>query len=193
MKKLRFLLITALLAFAGKGFSADGLHVADIIIAPGETRTISVELNNPDDTYIMLDFWMQLPEGVSIDKDDEGELLVVQNSDRFTKSHILEVAEQGNNCYKVLIYSSRNAAIKGNSGELFSMTITASSSSANGNYQGRIYSQVFSNEARQEYNPSDLTFNITIDKPELKGDINGDGRVTIADVTSLVNIILGKQ
>lgn len=192
MKMLRVLFIIALLAFAGNGFSADELHVADLKIAPGETKTILVELNNPDDTYIMLDFWMQLPEGISIGKDEEGELLVVQNSERFTKTHILEVAEQGNNCYKVLIYSSRNAAIKGNSGELFSMTVTASPGSTNGNYQGRIYSQVFSNEDRQEYNPSDLTFNITIDKPELKGDINEDGQVTIADVTSLVNIILGK-
>ena len=111
MKMLRVLFIIALLAFAGNGFSADELHVADLKIAPGETKTILVELNNPDDTYIMLDFWMQLPEGISIGKDEEGELLVVQNSERFTKTHILEVAEQGNNCYKVLIYSSRNAAI----------------------------------------------------------------------------------
>lgn len=192
MKTLRYLFITILLAIAGKGFSADGLHVADIKIAPGETKTISVELNNPDDTYIMLDFWMQLPEGISVAKDEEGELLVVQNDERFTKTHILEVAEQGNNCYKVLIYSSRNAAIKGNSGELFSMTITASSNSANGNYQGRIYSQVFSNESRQEYNPADQTFNIAIDKPELKGDINEDGKVDIADVTALVDIVLGR-
>ena len=192
MKVLRLLFVTSLLAFVGNVFSADGLHVADISIAPGETKTISVELSNSDDTYIMLDFWMQLPEGVSIDKDAEGELLVVQNDERFTKTHILEVAEQGNNCYKVLIYSSRNAAIKGNSGELFSMTITASPTSLNGNYQGKIYSQVFSNEDREEYNPADLTFNVTVDKPVLKGDINEDGKVTIADVTSLVNIILGK-
>ena len=31
-----------------------------------------------------------------------------------------------------------------------------------------------------------------IEEPGTLGDVNGDGKVTIADVTALVNIILGK-
>ena len=35
--------------------------------------------------------------------------------------------------------------------------------------------------------------NDTEPSTELLGDVNGDGQVTIADVTKLVNIILGKE
>ena len=37
------------------------------------------------------------------------------------------------------------------------------------------------------------TYTIQFKKPLAKGDVNGDGQVTIADVTALVNIILGKS
>ncbi len=43
-------------------------------------------------------------------------------------------------------------------------------------------------------NPSNFhTYTIQFKKPLAKGDVNGDGQVTIADVTALVNIILGKS
>lgn len=65
---------------------------------------------------------------------------------------------------------------------------------AEGEMQGRACSQVFSRVVSegnyQEYDPEDSVFNISVKR--LKGDINEDGQVTIADVTALVNIILGK-
>ena len=34
---------------------------------------------------------------------------------------------------------------------------------------------------------------VEMDEPASPGDVNGDGQITIADVTKLVNIILGKE
>lgn len=190
MNTLKTIIISALLAVAGNALAADGLHVAAFTIAPGETMTVPVELQNPDDSYIMLEFWMQLPEGVSIDADADGLLLVTKNSERLTQNHPLEIEAKGNNSYKVLIYSTRNAAIKGNSGAIFTMQLTAAADAAVGSYEGRFYSQVFSNADKQEYDPAESTFSVTIGKKALRGDVNEDGKVDIADVTEVVNIIL---
>lgn len=192
MNTLKTIIISALLAVAGNALATDGLHVAAFTIAPGETMTVPVELQNPDDSYIMLEFWMQLPEGVSIDTDTDGELLVTKNSERLTQYHPLEIEAKGNNSYKVLIYSTRNTAIKGNSGAIFTMQLTAAEDAAVGNYEGRFYSQVFSNADKQEYDPVDSTFGVTIGKEALRGDVNEDGKVDIADVTEVVNIILAQ-
>jgi hypothetical protein len=190
MNTLKTIIISALLAVAGNALAADGLHVAAFTIAPGETMTVPVELQNPDDSYIMLEFWMQLPEGVSIDADADGFLLVTKNSERLTQNHPLEIEAKDNNSYKVLIYSTRNAAIKGNSGAIFTMQLTAAADAAVGSYEGRFYSQVFSNADKQEYDPAESTFSVTIGKKALRGDVNEDGKVDIADVTEVVNIIL---
>lgn len=190
MNTLKTIIISALLAVAGNALAADGLHVAAFTIAPGETMTVPVELQNPDDSYIMLEFWMQLPEGISIDADADGFLLVTKNSERLTQNHPLEIEAKGNNSYKVLIYSTRNAAIKGNSGAIFTMQLTAAADAGVGSYEGRFYSQVFSNADKQEYDPAESTFSVTIGEKALRGDVNEDGKVDIADVTEVVNIIL---
>lgn len=190
MKTLRTMIFSALLTLVvGNAFGTDRLHVANFTIAPGQTMTIPVELLNPDDSYIMLEFWMQLPEGVSIDTDEYGDPKVTANTERLTR-HVLEIEAKGDNAYKVLIYSSRNTAIAGSEGAIFTMQVTASADATLGSYEGRFYSQVFSNADKQEYDPADETFNVTIDKRAVRGDLNDDGKVDVADVTELVNIIL---
>ena len=193
MKRIKLFTTCSLLAFAVNVLATDELRIADFIIAPGETKTISVELENPDVSYIMLDFLLQLPDGVTIDKDEDGELIAVQNDERFTRTHELAVVEKESNIYHVLIFSSRNAAIKGNSGELFSITVTADAYAIEGTFQGRIFEQVLSDLELQEYNPVDRFFNVEIKKNGIHGDVNNDGSITIADVTALVNIFLGKD
>lgn len=191
MKTLKLFLIVGLLVVADNIF-ADELYVENFTIAPGETKTISVELNNPDVAYTLLEFNLSLPEGVSIAKDEDDEWLVEGNATRFTRSHQLEVELQNDGSYKFLIYSSRNIPLNGSSGEIFSMTLTASETIANGTYQGRFHDQLFADSDEQEYDPTDATFNICVGNT-LLGDVNGDKQVTIADVTALVNIILGKD
>ena len=191
MKTLKLYFITALLAIVGSAH-ADQLQVENFTIEPGETKTISVELYNPDNSYIMLEFNLSLPEGISIDRETDGELMVTPNSNRLTRTHVLDIEEKGGGEYKVLIYSTRNSALAGQAGEIFSVTLTASSSIPTGTYQGRFHNLVFANTDRQEVNPLDSTFEIEVGT-SLNGDVNGDGQITIADVTALVNIILGKD
>ena len=162
MKQLKIFMLTALLAMAGNAYG-DELKVANFTINPGATYELSVELDNPDREYIMTEFWMSLPEGISIAKDEDDEFMYEEGS-RFDKTHTLTISEESGNVYHFLIYSSKNKALKGNSGELFSVTLEAAEGATTGTFQGKIYSQIFSDPDKVEYNPADVTFSVTIEK-----------------------------
>lgn len=185
MKLFRTLFFIACLAIAGQAF-ADELHVADLVINPGESKTVAVELQNPDRAYTLLEFTLKLPEGISIAKDSEK-----LNADRFDSTHTLDVAQLANGDFKFLIYSITNATIKGESGEILSITLTADADAPTGNAQGLFYDQLFADANDQGTSPDDKAFNIRIGG--LPGDADGSGEVTVADVTAAVSHLLGQQ
>lgn len=161
MKTLRNIFTWVLLAIAGNALAAE-LTVADFSIMPGQQQEVAVAFNNADYECIMLDFWMSLPEGVTIAKDEDGELMYEESSTRFRKSHSMEVAEKEGNTYHILIFSTKNETLKGTSGTLFTLTLEAAANAPQGQQQGRFYNQIFSDADKQEHNPADVSFNITV-------------------------------
>ena len=178
----------ALLTIVGNAYG-DELIVADFAINPGETIDVSVELDNPNLQYIMTEFWMSLPEGLTIAKDEDDEFLY-EEGDRFDKTHSLTISDDGGNVYHFLIYSSKNKALKGTSGALFTMTLEADKNAKIGKYQGRIFSQIFSDADKVEHNPDDVVFNITIGQAketysvEIESGSNEYGTVTVSPENS---------
>lgn len=81
MRQLRITILLVLLALARSTYATDELTVGNITMAQGETATLSVELTN-ETTMIAFEFWMQLPEGITIAKDEEGDYAVTKNSTR---------------------------------------------------------------------------------------------------------------
>lgn len=152
-----------LLATVGDTF-ADEFRVNDFTIEPGETKTISVELNNPDNTYVAFEFFMALPEGVAIATDGDGYLDVTLNSARSSR-HTLEAELSSNGSYHFLCYSNRNNALKGTEGEILSITVTADAALENGVLQGRLFNQKLSDLGENKVVFDDFTFNITVREP----------------------------
>lgn len=173
MKTLRNFIAWVLLAIVSNTFGAE-LKVADFSIMPGQQQEVSVQLDNADYECIMLDFWMSLPEGVTIAKDEDDELMYEESSARFRKSHSMEVAEKEGNTYHILIFSTKNETLKGTSGTLFTLTLEAASTAPQGQQQGRFYNQIFSDADRQEHNPADVSFNITVGNTNPAEDIEAD-------------------
>ena len=152
-----------LLATAGDTL-ADEFRVNDFTIEPGETKTISVELNNPDNTYVAFEFFMALPEGVAIATDSDGYLDVTLNSARSSR-HTLEAELSSNGSYHILCYSNRNNALKGTAGEILSITVTADAALEDGVLQGRLFNQKLSDPEENKVVFDDFTFNITVREP----------------------------
>ena len=189
MNILKILTIAGMwLAIAGHVF-ADELSVADLKIKPGESIEVAVELNNPNRVYTVLEFTLTLPEGVSIAKQEDEHIVVLSN--RCPDSFTIDVEEIASHTYKILIFSGVLDNITGNSGQIFTMTLTASADAPTGNKEGVFTEQLFVDANKIGYEPADKAFNIRIGG--IPGDVNKDSQISIADVTALVNIILGKD
>ena len=191
MNNVRIFLLMALLAMAGNA-SADELVLSDFSISPGETKTISIALDNPTNDYIAFEFWMRLPDGVRIVYDDDDFLMATLNSSR-AERHELEVKEPDNDgVYHFLCYSNRNNTFKEKSGEIISLTVKCAEDAVDGSYEASLYNLIFSDPNKVQVDLPDVSFDITIVGVS-PGDANGDGSISIADVAAVVNYILGNH
>lgn len=191
MNNVRIFLLMALLAMAGNA-SADELVISDFSISPGETKTISIALDNPTNDYIAFEFWMRLPDGVRIVYDDDDFLMATLNSSRADR-HELEVKEPDNDgVYHFLCYSNRNNTFREKSGEIISLTVKCAEDAVDGSYEASLYNLIFSDPNKVQVDLPDVSFDITIVGVS-PGDANGDGEVSIADAVAVVNYILGNH
>ena len=190
MTILRKFMLVVLLALAGST-QADEVKVPNVSMMSGESKTLSVELEN-ETTMIAFEFWMRLPEGVTIAKDEDGDFAVTKNSTRLGK-HDLTVALDNDGRYHFLCYSNPIRNIKNNSGELLSIELVCAENVADGNYTGSIENVIFSDQDKNRIDLADCSFDVTIGTATIAGDVNSDTDISIADVTALVNIILGKD
>ena len=200
MKTARLFLTIAGLVLANC-VMADDFYVADFSIAQGETKTISIELNNSENEYIAFEFYMSLPEGVTIAEDEYGDLMAILNSGRSSR-HILEVVRMNNGNYHFLCYSNSNTKFKGTTGEIISLTVTASETATIGSgLEGRLYTQKLSDPNKHKVEFDDYVFHVDITGTggsegmcphgSLIGDLSGDNYLTVTDVMLLVNEFIG--
>ena len=191
MNNVRIFSLMALLAMAGNA-SADELVISDFSISPGETKTISIALDNPTNDYIAFEFWMRLPDGVRIVYDDDDFLMATLNSSRADR-HELEVKEPDNDgVYHFLCYSNRNNTFREKSGEIISLTVKCAEDAVDGSYEASLYNLILSDPNKVQVDLPDVSFDITIVGVS-PGDANGDGEVSIADAVAVVNYILGNH
>ena len=163
------------------------LSAAAPTILTGKTAPLSLSLANEDD-IIMTEFYMQLPEGITIEEDEDGYPKVTLNSER-SNNHSLEVSRNSEGLYHFLVFSSRNYALKGHEGELFSMNLVCAEGVAAGTYQATVKNILLSDPNKNEITPSDFTFDVTVMDVAM-GDANGDGRINGMDIVEMVDYIM---
>lgn len=182
MKNIRTLLLIALLTMVGNAL-ADELTVGEVVIKKGETKTVSIVLNNTDKQYIAFEFSLSLPDGISI-KTDEDELFMAKINEERSNNHILDVNETSvKGVYHFLGYSNSNKPFKGNSGELIQITVCCDDKADNGSFEASVEEIIFSDQDKVEEDFDDFSFGVNI---VILGDVNGDGRVTPADAIMIL-------
>ena len=161
MKKVSFLIIMSFLMLVSNTF-ADELIIQDFAISPVETREISVELNNVNNSFIAFDFNLNLPDGINVKTQSNGNLDVVLNSSR-SNGHILEIEKNEDGSYHFLCYSTQNNVIKGNEGEIISIAIIADISlNINTVLQGTLFDQILIDKDRNGVEFPDSYFSTNI-------------------------------
>lgn len=172
------------------------LVAQNVSVETGKTAVLPIELNN-DDIIRMMQFELRLPKGISVLYDDEEEDYAIELSDRATKRHHLQCAKLPNGNYQFVLSTMTLNNLSGNSGVIAYVTLTADEDAESGEYEAYLsnteLTAVEGDNSLKAIRPNDVSFKveITVPRPFVPGDVNGDDKITITDAGLIVNYILG--
>lgn len=160
--------------------ATDRFYIEDFAILPGETRTVSILLDN-EVTYTAFQGDLYLPEGLSTDE------VSFDLTERKHSNHTFTVSEFPDGFYRLMSYSVKLKTFSGNNGALVTFDVTASH-----DFSGPVIitlrNTLFTTEEGEE-----IPFDVEECTVSLRCDVNCDGDVNIADVTDLIDYLLGSE
>ena len=163
------------------------LYANDITLRSGKEQTIALQLDN-ENAFIACEFYLQLPDGISIEKDEDDYLVADIVSERSNR-HAFEARDEGDGLYHFLCYSTRNNVFKGNSGDFITLSLVADNDLTPSDYSAEIKDIIFSDENKTQFTLVNSTFNITVVN-YTPGDVNDDGKINVMDVVEMVGYIM---
>ena len=181
----RRLLYAVLAVVAMCAAATDRFYIEDFTIAPGETRTVSILLDN-ETAYTAFQTDIYLPEGLTVEQEDGG--FIFDLTSRKGRDHNIASQLQADGAIRIMSYSPSIKTYSGNSGALVTFNVTASSFSADP-LTIELRNNLFTTSTGTEVAFANETCTVTR-PPKLPGDVNCDGLVNIADVTSLIDYLL---
>ncbi len=158
--------------------SMSKLQIEPFDIKAGETKEMLIDLSNPNDDVTLVQFDLQLPDGLAIAKED-GEYAIDIAGRTTWKKHSLDANATGG-IVRFLLSSSKNSVIEGNSGNIISVKLTASSTFKGGDVKLRNILLVTPDEKKIQ--PDDCT--LTIKQQGDGGGANvdtGNAKLSIGD------------
>ena len=160
----------------------------------GETANLSIQMENNEDTeYNGYQFDIQLPQGVTIAKNDSD--FIYSLSKRYDEKAKVRIQDYEDGCYRFMVFSFSDSIITGTEGELISLTLQADSTMETGTYQGTVFNFKLSSKIGITFMGTDAAFDILLQDHDtfLLGDVNHDGIIDISDVMMTVNYSVGKK
>ena len=191
MKKL-YIVFMALLTWVGSAFAADELTVANITSDAGSEATLVIDFNFTTDNFTGYQFDLVLPSGIVTVKDEEGVPSFELGEEVYYKSHTVS-ASHLSSCDRFVCLSTNSSVFKKMQGTLLSIPICVDADVNSDTYDGKLKNIQFGTKDGKTIYFEDVPFSITIGDATLVGDVNYDGLISIADVTALVNILLGND
>jgi hypothetical protein len=179
MKRKFLLTIAVVVALCGA--ATDRFYIEDFTISPGESRTVSILLDN-ETAYTAFQSDVYLPEGLTATN--------FALTNRKSNNHSFTATVLPDGGIRLLCYSLQLKTFSGNSGALVDMVVTASE-----DFEAPatvlVKNSLFTTVQGVEVPFSDETCTVTLPTAVLLGDVNEDKIVDIDDVTMLINVVLG--
>lgn len=114
-------LVAVLLLWATSAHGQNNtITIPDVSVAKGRTISLPINMDNTADV-VAVQFTLSIPQGLTIDASS------ATLSDR-SDDHTVTFRSIGTNKYMAMIFSAKNKAIKGRTGRLLSISLTASNS-----------------------------------------------------------------
>jgi len=138
MKKFIITTVSSVLfVLSGMAQAADKFYVENFSINAGESKTVSVNMDNASKSYCSFQFDIYLPNGMTIALNKKGKPDVKLNEDRI-EDHTLSVEQVEDSHYRFVCVTLSNSNFYENSGAILNLTVTAASDMANGVYDGSL-------------------------------------------------------
>ena len=170
------------------------LYVEDAEAILNSEFTLSVKMRNEKEIE-GFGFDLVLPGGMSVVKDDEGNMMVSLSEERTTaaRTNTFEVRQMSNaynDVVRVVAASSNGSAIAPGDGEVCTVRVRMGTGMKEGKYYAQITNISLADTEANSLDRETVEFTITALAHKI-GDANGDGNVTVADMTAIAHHVLG--
>ena len=139
-------------------------------------------------------FNLYLPEGVTVAKSNKGKLLAELSEGRLPDEddHTLAAQEQSDGSVLFLCGSQYDECFTGNDGEIATITLNIASSINPGDYTILLKNiKLTETDISKYYETAKVEATLTIIKTGVKGDVNSDNVVDVADIATIIDIMAG--
>lgn len=167
----------------------DAIYAEAAIAQSGAEATLTICLKNAK-AATAYSFDLQLPEGVSLVKDNNGDYQYTLSNRHNGHSETVNY-QAGTGAYSFAVLSLQTKEIKGNDGAIWTIKLKVADNVTNGDYAVKISNAKYSlTSGSSKVNMPETTSKLTISQYK-KGDANNDGDVDIADAVCIVNHVVG--
>lgn len=165
------------------------LYFDKVTASAGKQATVSLKMKNAANGIQAIGAYVTLPAGVTISAVELGSRAPeAQENVVYAKTNRVDGVD------RIAFISGNGVALTGNDGEVIKITLDIAETVENGDYPISISNMELCNNENAVYG-KDLTVNstLTIGAAGLKGDVNGDGEVDVADVTVIYSYMIAGE
>ena len=153
----------------------------------GDEKQLAIRMNNESSiTAVQCDIY--LPDGISIATED-GDYLIDLVPARKASNHVVSTNDLPNGAIRLFITSATSKPFKGNEGDLFVLNLVVADDAESGDYSLDFRNVILSDTEAHPYYAPDLNVPVSI-RDYIKGDVNSDRTVNVADYVATANYIL---
>ena len=193
--KLKYFSLLAALAWSAVWADNDNtLSFSNTILMPGTTANIELRMMNTATNLTCVEAEIELPEGLTVVCDENGDPTVTLIRNRSTEHEVLtNVLDNGN--FKLLISSIDGAVFRGNEGPLLSFSVQADIDAPTGEYTiGTVGESLLVNTNAEAFYTVGVTGNVLITDDPTRITTTDNGQQTTDDkIYNLAGQRLGKK
>ena len=166
--------------------AAKRLYLPDFVICPGETMLVALILEN-DQQVTAFQTDLILPEGLSVVQEDDEYLFEL--SSRKASDHTIISKLRHDGAIRMVSFSIGVKPYSGTGGAVVVIPLTAADDFASP-ATIELRNSIIANLEGQEFFLAGESCEVQLLEQLLPGDVNGDGKVNISDVTSIIHYLL---
>ena len=168
------------------------LSIPDVKVYSGGSVTLSLNMKNSAEiTGYQCDLY--LPEGIGIAVDQNGDELIALSERRTSKrNHTYQFHRQADGAVRIISYSPNNTPFYGQEGEVLTIALDIPDNVKDEELIVRLRNIELTDRNEKAYKIPLMVSTISFSNVTA-GDINNDGRFSITDIQSVVNLILSSS